>query len=143
LLGYLANKAFFNPPEEGAPERYGTVEKKLHRIITIAAACANWHAQLLGKSNMRPGIDPRQLQQSMEAPKIPDRIPVTPIDFSDEELCMFTAEDFDQACSEGSFTNDDGTGYWATEASKSSVEVRPSTRQNKPDWATHVVWFNK
>jgi len=33
-------------------------EKKLHRIITIAAAAANWHAATLGKTNMRPGIDP-------------------------------------------------------------------------------------
>jgi hypothetical protein len=33
-------------------------EKKLHRIVTIAAAAANWHAAILGKTNMRPGIEP-------------------------------------------------------------------------------------
>jgi hypothetical protein len=33
------------------------VEKQLHRIITVAAAAANWHAAKLGKTNMRPGID--------------------------------------------------------------------------------------
>lgn len=33
-------------------------EKKLHRIVTIAAAAANWHAAILGLTNMRPGIEP-------------------------------------------------------------------------------------
>lgn len=33
-------------------------EKKLHRIVTIAAAAANWHAATLGQTNMRPGIEP-------------------------------------------------------------------------------------
>lgn len=40
LIGYLAGKALHNPPH---PE-IAAADKQLHRIITIAAAAANWHA---------------------------------------------------------------------------------------------------
>ncbi|KKN81369.1 hypothetical protein LCGC14_0319820 [marine sediment metagenome] len=50
LIGYLGGKALATPPDD--------LLKKLHRIIATAAACANWHAQLMGGSNMRPGIAP-------------------------------------------------------------------------------------
>ena len=88
LIGYLSGKALHNPPpddckcptvnqalrrlgltlrpeDELAPEGLTTwhlkscvTEKKLHRIVTIAAAAANWHAATLGQTNMRPGIEP-------------------------------------------------------------------------------------
>jgi hypothetical protein len=85
LIGYLAGKAMHNPgeypachvhedlfskeplyytpgtcPVTGCPDSLRTppAEKQLHRIITVAAAAANWHAQKLGASNMRPGILP-------------------------------------------------------------------------------------
>lgn len=49
LIGYLAGKALHKP------------EKRLHHIITTAAACLNWHAHLTGhRSKMRPGIDPQE-----------------------------------------------------------------------------------
>lgn len=44
LVGYLAGKALHIP------------EKRLHHLITAAAALANWHLYTLGKTNMRPGI---------------------------------------------------------------------------------------
>ena len=47
LIGYLAGKVI----RPGA-----SFEKKLHRIVTIAAAARNWHAAMLGQHNMRPGI---------------------------------------------------------------------------------------
>jgi hypothetical protein len=50
LLGYLAGKALHS-------DKVGDHEKLLHHIITTAAACANWHAQVLGKCDMRPGIE--------------------------------------------------------------------------------------
>jgi hypothetical protein len=53
LIGYLAGKALYNPANEMKP-----LDAKLHRVITIAAAAANWHAALLGQTNMRPGIEP-------------------------------------------------------------------------------------
>lgn len=51
LIGYLAGKALHNPGEDPKGE------KRLHRVVTIGAAAANWHAALLGKTNMRPGIE--------------------------------------------------------------------------------------
>lgn len=88
LIGYLSGKALHNPPSDDCdcptnteglralgvnlpPEQAETPEgrakfhlakcrneKKLHRIITIAAAAANWHAAILGLTDMRPGIEP-------------------------------------------------------------------------------------
>ena len=50
LIGYLAGKAI-------RPD--ATPEKRLHHIITTAAACLNWHAARAGiDTRMRPGIAP-------------------------------------------------------------------------------------
>lgn len=55
LIGYLAGKALHNPN--------GDHDKRLHRIITIAAAACNWHAAVSGSdTRMRPGIDDAQLR---------------------------------------------------------------------------------
>ena len=46
LVGYLTGKALHKP------------EKKVHHIITTAAALLNWHAAVTGvDTRMRPGID--------------------------------------------------------------------------------------
>ena len=50
LLGYLSGKAL-------AAHIAGNIEKALHHTISSAAALANWHAALLGKTNMRTGIE--------------------------------------------------------------------------------------
>lgn len=50
LIGYLAGKALH-------AHASGNVEKAEHHIITTAAACANWHQAVFGKTDMRPGID--------------------------------------------------------------------------------------
>jgi len=53
LIGYLAGKALHNPPNAMPPQ-----DAKLHRIVTVAAAAANWHAAVSGASTtMRPGIE--------------------------------------------------------------------------------------
>lgn len=57
LIGYLAGKALHNPGVDA--------EKQLHRIITIAAAAANWHAAKRGQTNMRPGIETPAGDQTM------------------------------------------------------------------------------
>jgi hypothetical protein len=49
LLGFLGGKAL-------RAHSHGDREKALHHTISSAAALANWHAVLLGKTNMRPGI---------------------------------------------------------------------------------------
>lgn len=55
LIGYLAGKALHNPPKDNM----GSVDARLHRIITVAAAAANWHGATLGTyPQMRPGVAP-------------------------------------------------------------------------------------
>jgi hypothetical protein len=51
LIGYLAQKAMTFQLD-------GKINKALHHTITTAAALANWHAAILGKNDMRPGIAP-------------------------------------------------------------------------------------
>lgn len=51
LLGYLGGKCL-------AAQKAGDHEKALHHTISTAAVLANWHASMLGKTTMRPGIDP-------------------------------------------------------------------------------------
>ena len=47
LIGYLAGKAIKSDPE-----------KRLHHIVTTAAACLNWHGARVGAYlDMRPGIE--------------------------------------------------------------------------------------
>ena len=48
LVGYLAGKALH-------AHCAGNVEKALHHTISTAAAMCNWHAAILGKTDMRPG----------------------------------------------------------------------------------------
>jgi hypothetical protein len=49
VVGYLAGKALCSA-------KAGDISKLLHHLITTAAALNNWHAQVLGASNMRPGL---------------------------------------------------------------------------------------
>ena len=49
LIGYLAQKAMM-------AQIAGDAEKGLHHTVTTAAALANWHLAILGKTTMRPGI---------------------------------------------------------------------------------------
>jgi hypothetical protein len=50
LLGYLAGKILH-------AEKQGDNAKMLHHTVSSAAALYNWHAHILGKCNMRPGIE--------------------------------------------------------------------------------------
>lgn len=50
LIGYLAGKALH-------AHASGDIKKAEHHVITTAAACANWHEAMLGRTDMRPGID--------------------------------------------------------------------------------------
>lgn len=49
LIGYLGGKALHARASDNAV-------KAEHHIITTAAACANWHRNMFGKTDMRPGI---------------------------------------------------------------------------------------
>lgn len=54
LVGYLAGKALH-------ANVAGDTGKAEHHIITTAAALANWHLAVFGKTDMRPGINPERL----------------------------------------------------------------------------------
>jgi hypothetical protein len=54
LVGYLAGKALH-------AHASGNTEKALHHTISSAAALANWHAAILSKTDMRPGL-PKEKQ---------------------------------------------------------------------------------
>lgn len=64
LIGYLAGKALHTPIRKDMFDVVGAmfghdepiVTKRLHRIITVAAAALNWHAAASGAdTRMRPG----------------------------------------------------------------------------------------
>lgn len=46
------------------------------------------------------------------------------------------------AIQSGAFIDYDGCGNYATGNKMSHLEFKPSTF-NPPNWATHVVWFNR
>jgi hypothetical protein len=66
----------------------------------------------------------------------PDLLPHEP-NFGD----LFTAEEWSDAVSDGAFIPSDGCGCWAT--AQGFSDDHDKVFGPKPDWATHVVWFNK
>jgi hypothetical protein len=69
------------------------------------------------------------------------------IDFTDEETAHMTWEDFLQSCQNNSFIDYDGFAELATATQVSDVSIRPSEAVHpdykRPQWATHVVWYNR
>lgn len=53
--------------------------------------------------------------------------------------CLMTVEEFNDSEDSGLITIDDGDGYYATSDMVSDI----SCFNDKPDWATHVCWYNK
>lgn len=60
LVGYLGGKALHAHAAEN-------VEKAEHHVITTAAALANWHRHMFGKTDTRPGIDAGNATESQTA----------------------------------------------------------------------------
>jgi hypothetical protein len=54
---------------------------------------------------------------------------------------LFTLADWDEMVNSGGITDDDGTGYYATERGMSRKHY--CFDFDRPRWATHVMWFNK
>lgn len=54
---------------------------------------------------------------------------------------LFTLKDFDEMANSGGITDDDGVGYYATERGLS--RKHDCFGDDRPKWATHVMWFNK
>lgn len=53
---------------------------------------------------------------------------------------IFTIEEFENDRSMGALISDDGSGYWSTETERSNISV---WSYEKPEWATHVAWYNR
>lgn len=54
---------------------------------------------------------------------------------------LFPIDEWLNAVATGAFIPYDGDGYWATiDGMDKASDVWGS---NKPDWATHVMWFNR
>jgi hypothetical protein len=56
-----------------------------------------------------------------------------------------TLEEWKESCECGMFIDDDGWGDLATKDKCSNITVYPSIRNimQFPEWATHVVWYNR
>lgn len=54
---------------------------------------------------------------------------------------VMAASEFIAAVNDGFFIPYDGDGYWSTEEGMTEASVWNGGR--KPEWATHVVWFNR
>ncbi len=65
-----------------------------------------------------------------------------PIDDSGDYMSL---DSFKKSVECDALTDDDGYGELATETEVSSVNILPSDlgTMKLPDWATHVVWYNK
>lgn len=61
-------------------------------------------------------------------------------DFADCDSCdVYTVKDFNEAVTDGIFTDYDGSGYWVKDGKECSEEVFHSPQLD----ATHVAWYNK
>ena len=61
------------------------------------------------------------------------------LDTTEFAQCLMTAHEFFEGTKSGMLTCDDGNGVWATATQKSDS----SCNTEKPQWATHVVWYNR
>ena len=52
---------------------------------------------------------------------------------------LFQLDEWDEYVKCGAFNSDDGSGYWATKTQYAHI----SCWDQMPDWATHILWFNK
>ena len=61
------------------------------------------------------------------------------IELSDfDRTCLMTAEEFESEVDHDTICESDGIGYWATNTKVSEI----SCFDSRPDWATHVCWYN-
>jgi hypothetical protein len=83
--------------------------------------------------------------RAVEALRLLVDVEFTPPDANDD--CHLTWDDFITSCRATAFTDDDGHGALATADRVSNIRVCPSDAMSerfvRPDWATHVYWYNK
>jgi hypothetical protein len=63
---------------------------------------------------------------------------------ADKNDAHMTWSEFVGGVISGGLTDDDGHGVYATATHRSKITVVPSqVNLKRPEWATHVLWFNK
>jgi hypothetical protein len=71
-----------------------------------------------------------------------------------EDDCCMTLQEWKIEVEWGGFIDYDGYGYFATKTQESDIQVSPSDYWDgskktvnvswvEPDWATHIVWYNR
>jgi hypothetical protein len=74
---------------------------------------------------------------------------VTPLKFEELEDIgdLMTVKEWLDSVACHAFIDYDGHGYWATATKQSNASVCPSDITDKklvpPEWATHIVWYNR
>jgi hypothetical protein len=89
----------------------------------------------------RLGLEKDSDEITAGAPSLPDGLEPNP-DYGD----LITVEAFANAVKYKAFIDYDGHGYWSDgKRYLSANQIRPSTFTLglKPEWATHVIWFNR
>lgn len=67
----------------------------------------------------------------------------------DPHLPVYSLEEFGECVENGEYVDDDGFGEWAIQRGDkiytSGVVICPSEFHfgEQPEWATHVVWYNR
>ncbi len=62
-----------------------------------------------------------------------------------DKSCKCTLEEFKEEAKTGMYTDDDGHGVYATDTQRSNIYIdfHDILYDEVPEWATHVLWFNK
>jgi hypothetical protein len=70
-----------------------------------------------------------------------------PWEREEDRDCLLTRASFESTVSFGGFIDYDGCGVLATATEKSDIDIWPSMLSYDwfvwPEWATHVVWYNR
>jgi len=62
----------------------------------------------------------------------------------DDEDDVYTVEEFKQYCESKAFIDYDGFGYPVKDRkADESIHIKPSTLEDIPEDATHIIWFNR
>jgi hypothetical protein len=123
-IAKLANESGFDVDKSGAFGNYS----EMHRIeqfvnALIKDACVGISVDDAVEIYEKYGLEYKPTMY---------RIP----DYAD----VYTVEEFEQHVNSGAITDYDGSGYWATEKEDCGLSVWSTV---KPEWATHVTWYNK
>lgn len=103
-------------------------------MVQVPRTTLEWWAELaeINPQDLRPRI-----QAYLNTAPAEDKSVLRPLGKLGDHM---TAEDFEECVQCSCFIPYDGDGNWATVDGESKLNVWENAR---PEWATHVVWYNK